>query len=96
LLDDLRDWIDVASDLSYKEQRQATRGLGEHIKRLADVGLFVGTRNRHMLLTGGNSAEPSSWRGFDIEFQPVTDAQLADAEGAPLVTLADAMTGLKP
>ena len=95
LLDDLRDWMDVASELSYKEGRQAAKTLGEHVKRLADVGLFVGTRDRHMLLTGGISAEPSSWRGFDIEFQPVTDAQLADADGAPLVTLADAMTRLK-
>ena len=87
--------MDVASELSYKEGRQAAKALGEHVKRLADVGLFVGTRDRHMLLTGGISAEPSSWRGFDIEFQPVTDAQLADAEGTPLVTVADAMTGLK-
>jgi hypothetical protein len=94
LLDGLSDWLDVASELSYKESRQAAKTLGEHIKRLAEAGLFVGTRDRHMLLAGG-SAQPSSWRGFEIEFQPVTEAQLVNTEGTPLVTLADVMTGLK-
>jgi hypothetical protein len=94
LLDELSDWIDVASELSYKEGRQAARKLGEHIKRLGEVGLFVGIRDRHMLLTGGVSAEASSWRSFEIEFQPVTDAQFADAEGKPLVSLADAFSRL--
>jgi hypothetical protein len=94
LLDELRDWIDVASELSYREGRQAARTLGEHIKRLGEVGLFVGIRDRHMLLTGGVSAESSSWRRFEIEFHPVTDAQFADAEGKPLVSLADAFSRL--
>jgi hypothetical protein len=85
LLDELRDWLDAASELSYKEQRQAARELGEHIKRLASLGLFVGTMNRHMLLTGGTLGEPTSWRGFDIEFQPITETLLANADGTPLL-----------
>jgi hypothetical protein len=92
LLDDLRDWIDVADALTYRDGRAAARALTDHTKRLAEVGLFVGIRDRHMLLTGGISAEPSSWRGFDIEFQPVTDAQFADAEGKPIVSVADAFS----
>ena len=85
LLDLLRDWLDVIDELSFKEQRQVARGLGEHITRLAELGLFVGTRPRHLLLTGGVSAEPSQWRSFDIDFQPVAEAQLANADGTPLV-----------
>jgi hypothetical protein len=57
--------------------------------KLAEVGVFIGTRERHMLLVGGVSGE-SSWRGFEIEFQPVKSAQLADAEGKSLVSVADA------
>jgi hypothetical protein len=94
LLDALRDCIDIASELSYREQRQAARTLGEHIQELGEVGLFVGTRDRHMLLVGGVSAEPCAWRGFEIEFQPGKDAQLADAEGKPIVSLADAFRRL--
>src|ERR1019366_4166313 len=85
LLDLLRDWLDVASELSSKEQREASRGLTEHINRLAEIGLFVGTRARYLLLTGGASAEPSQWRSFDIEFQPVTEAKLRNANGTPLM-----------
>jgi hypothetical protein len=85
LLDLLRDWLDVAAELSYKEQREASRGLTEHINRLTEVGLLVGTRTRHLLLTGGVSAEPSQWRSFDIDFQSVTEAQLRNADGTPLV-----------
>lgn len=85
LLDLLRDWLDVAAELSYKEQRDVSRGLTEHINRLTEVGLLVGTRTRHLLLTGGVSAEPSQWRSFDIDFQPVTEAQLRNADGTPLV-----------
>ena len=87
LLDELQDWMDIAGELSYKEKRQAAKTLGEHLKRLSNVGLFVGIRDRHMLLTGGVSGEPSSWRGFDIEFQPVDAAQLADADGIPISDL---------
>lgn len=83
LLDDLRDWMDIAGELSFKEGRQAIRTLGEHIKELASLSLFVGTRTRHLLLTGGVSAEPSSWRAFDIQIQTITEAQLADADGTP-------------
>jgi hypothetical protein len=88
LLDELRDWIDVAHELSCSEQRRVIRELGDHLKGLAEVELFVGTRDRHMLLTGGITGGPSSWRGFDIEFQPAQDAQLADAEGKPIVSVA--------
>jgi hypothetical protein len=84
LLDELRDWLDVASELSYKEKRQAVKVLDEHMKRLGDVGLFVGIRDRHMLLTGGVSDDPFSWRGFDVEFQPVAEAQLVDPDGKPV------------
>jgi hypothetical protein len=84
LLDELHDWLNVASEMSHKEQRQAVRSLGEHIKRLAGLGLFVGTRTRHMLLTGG-PAEPSPWSSFDIQVQRIREAQLADADGTPLV-----------
>jgi hypothetical protein len=85
LLDLLREWLDVAAELSYAEQRQAGRELTEHINRLAELGLLVGTRTRDLLLTGGVSAEPSQWRSFDIEFQPVTEARLRNADGTPLV-----------
>jgi hypothetical protein len=81
----LRDWLDVASELSYKEKRQAGRELAEHVKRVASLGLFIGTRDRYMLLTGGASDDaPFSWRGFDLDFQRITEAQLADEDGTPL------------
>jgi hypothetical protein len=86
LLDELRDWLDVASELSYKDQRHAVRELSDHIERLTDLGLLVGTSIRHLLLIGG-PAEPSPWRSFDIEFQPVTEAKLATADGTPFVNL---------
>lgn len=85
LLDLLRDWLDVAAELSFKEQRQASRGLTEHINRLTELGLVVATRPRYLLLAGGGSAEPSRWRSFDIEFQPVSQAELRNADGTPLV-----------
>jgi hypothetical protein len=84
LLDELRDWLDVADELSYKEKREAAESLGERLKQLIDVGLFVGVRDRDMLLTGGGSNDPTPWRGFDIEFQPVEEAQLTDADGKPI------------
>jgi hypothetical protein len=85
LLDLLRDWLDVATDLSYKEQRRASKELTDHINRLAGLGLFVGTRARYLLLTGGASPETSQWRSFDIEFQPVSEARLGNADGTPLM-----------
>jgi hypothetical protein len=90
----LRDWIDVVGELSYKEQRRFMRDLGDHLMHLADVGLFVGTRDRHMLMVGGVSSEASSWRGIEIEFQPVEGAQFADAEGKPIVSVEDAFSRL--
>jgi HNH endonuclease len=86
LMDDLKDWIDVASELSYREGLQAATALGEHIKELASLSLFVGTRTRHLLLTGGVSAEPSSWRAFDIQIQTITEAQLANVDGTPFAS----------
>jgi hypothetical protein len=85
LLDELGDWLHVANEMSHKQQRQAARGLGEHITQLADLGLVVGTCVRHMLLTGGISAAPSPWPCFDIEVQRIKEAQLANADGTPLV-----------
>jgi hypothetical protein len=83
LLDELRDWLDVASEMSYAEGRSAAKEVGERIKELAGLGLFVGVRQRHLLLAGGVSAEPSRWRSFDIQFQRITEAELADADGTP-------------
>jgi hypothetical protein len=88
LLDELRDWLDVANELSYREGRSAARELSRHIKRLAQLGLYVGTRTRYLLLTGGTSTETSSWRSFDIEFQPATEGQFVDADGRPLTEVA--------
>jgi hypothetical protein len=73
---------------------KAAKSLTEHTERLAEVGLFVGTRDRHMLMVGGVSAEPSSWRGFDIELQPVEHSQLADADGKPITDLTDGLSRL--
>jgi hypothetical protein len=81
-LDDLRDWNDVAGD-SYKTSREAARAIGEHVKRLAKAGLFVGARKRHCLLAGGVQ-EPSSWVVVDIEIQRIREAELVDADGKPI------------
>jgi hypothetical protein len=51
---------------------------------LAELELFIGTRDRYMLLTGGVSDDPSRWRGFEIQFQTLREAQLANADGTPL------------
>ena len=83
VLDELRDWLDVASEMSHTEGRLAAKELGERIKELANLGLFVGVRQRHLLLTGGVSAESTHWRSFDIEFQRADEAQLANADGTP-------------
>jgi hypothetical protein len=80
LLDELRDWMDIADELSFAEKRRAGKGLEEHILRLASVGLLVGTRERYLLLTGGVSGDPSSWRSVDIEFHPADKARLGDGK----------------
>lgn len=86
-LDDLRDWIDICSDVdSFTAKRDAARALGEHIKELAEAGFFVGARERFMLLTGGIDEQPWPWRVLDIEVQPVADAQVVDGDGTPLDT----------
>lgn len=94
LLDELLDWADVVGELPYKEQRRFMRELDDHLTLLAHLGLFVGTRDRHMLMLGGVSSEASSWRGVEIEFQPVEGAQFADAEGKPIVSVEDAFSRL--
>jgi HNH endonuclease len=84
-LDDLRDWNDCVGDQeSYKAKRDASRGLDEHIKRLAEAGFVVGARKRFCLLTGGVQQEPSPWRVIDIEIQPAALAQIVGADGKPL------------
>jgi hypothetical protein len=80
LLDELRDWMDAADDLSYQDKRHAGKRLEEHILRLAGVGLLVATRQRHLLLTGGVSGDSSPWRIVDIEFQPADKARLGDGK----------------
>jgi hypothetical protein len=82
--DNLRDWMDIASDAdSFTVGRDAARSLGEQIKGLAQAGLFVGARERFLLLTGGISKDPSSWRSIDIELHPMSKAQIVDLEEKP-------------
>jgi hypothetical protein len=62
-LDDVRDWNDcVGGQESYQAKRDAARGLGEHMKLLAEAGFLVGARERFCLLTGGVQQELSPWR----------------------------------
>lgn len=83
--DDLRDWIDVSSDLdTFRARRDAAKALSEHMKALGRAGLFVGARERFLLVTGGISAEPSTWRAVDVEIQPMGLAQIVDANGNPI------------
>jgi hypothetical protein len=82
LLDELSDWLDVAKELSYAEGRKAAKALGERVSELARLGIFTGVRPRNLLVAGGPE-EPTRWRAFEVEFQRVTDAQLADANGTP-------------
>ncbi len=84
-LDDVRDWNDcVGGQESYQAKRDAARGLGEHIKLLAEAGFLVGARERFCLLTGDVQQEPSPWRVIDIEIQPASLAQVVGADGKPL------------
>jgi len=81
-LDDLRDWIDVASmNDSYQAGRDAAKHLANHVKALNEASLLIGVRERHCLLAGGPQ-EPSPWRVLDIEIQPLSIAQVVDSEGA--------------
>jgi HNH endonuclease len=80
LLDELRDWMDIADELSFREKRRVGKDLGEHVLRLASVGLLVGTRERYLLLTGGVSGYSSSWRTIDIAFFPVNEARAGDGK----------------
>lgn len=81
-LDELSDWLDVAKELSYTEGRKAAKALGERISELAELGIFTGVRARNLLLAGGPE-EPTRWRAFEVQFQRVSDAQLADENGKP-------------
>lgn len=94
-LDDVRDWNDcVGGQESYRAKRDASRGLGEHIKLLAEAGFFAGARERFCLLTGGVQQEPSPWRVIDIEIQPAALAQVVGGDGKPLDLSQDAEKGL--
>jgi hypothetical protein len=73
---------DVATEMSYSEGRSAAKELGERLKELVGLGLFVGVRQRHLMLAGGAS-EPTRWRSFDIQFQRVTEADLAHENRTP-------------
>ena len=91
LFDNVRDWIDISGDLSFGEKRNASRSLNGNIEELAEAGFVVGVRERFLLLTGGVSQEPSSWRAVEIEVQPFSAMQLIDADGKP-VDLAQVMS----
>lgn len=85
LFDDLRDWMDVCSDIdSFQAKRDAAKAFDGYFKELAQAGFFVGARERFMLLIGGGSSDSSSWRTIDIEIQPVSHAQVVRADGKPL------------
>jgi len=90
-LDDLRDWMDVGLDDSYQSGRDAAKHLDEQIKEVNQAGLFIGARRRHCLMTGGVQA-PSNWLVFDIEFQPIRDAELFDESGQKVWPADDAPT----
>jgi hypothetical protein len=83
LLDYLRDWLDVASEMSYTEAHGAAKEVGEHIRELLGLGIVIGVRRRHLLLAGGVDAEPSSWRSFDIQFNRVSEVQRTNKDGTP-------------
>jgi hypothetical protein len=55
LLDELRDWLDVANELSCAEGRKAPKALGERISELVRLGIFTGVRPR-------TSCWPVGWR----------------------------------
>lgn len=82
--DNLRDWNDISGDLdSYRAKRDACRSIDGNIEELAKAGFIVGARERFLLLTGGVSQEPSSWRAVEIEVQPFSAMQLRDADDKP-------------
>jgi len=81
LLDYLRDWLDVASEMSHTEARKAAKDAGGRIRELLSLGIVTGVRPRYLLLAGGVDAEPSPWRSFDIQFYRVSEAQRANEDG---------------
>ena len=84
LFDNMQDWNDISSDLSFREKRNASRSLNENILELAAAGFIIGAREKHLLLTGGVSRQPQQWRVVEIEIQPFNLMQLADADGKPV------------
>jgi len=91
-LDNLRDWMDVTTfEDSYQTGRNAAKHLDEQIKELNQAGLFIGARRRHCLLAGGVQA-PSPWLVFDVEFQPIRDADLVDESGQRVWPVDEART----
>jgi hypothetical protein len=83
LQDYLGDLLNVASEMSNTEGRELARELSGRIGHLLELGIVIGVRQHYQLLTGGIDAEPSSWRSFDIMFDLVSEAELADAAGKP-------------
>jgi hypothetical protein len=83
LLDYLRDWLDVASEMSHADAHEAAKEAGEHIRELLGLGIVTGVRPRYLLLADGVDAEPSPWRSFDIQFHRVSEAQRANEDGTP-------------
>lgn len=80
-LDNVRDWMDVSTfDDSFRVGRDAAKHLNAQIRGINEAGLFVGARKRHCLITSGVQA-PSPWVVFDIEFQPIREAELVDESG---------------
>jgi hypothetical protein len=80
----LGDWLDVeALNGGFQVGRDAAKHLNGLVEDLTKVGLLIGVRKRHCLLTGGVGV-PSQWAVLDIEFQPLADAQLVDKDGRPL------------
>jgi hypothetical protein len=86
LLDYLRDWLNVASEMSYTQAHAAAKEAGEHIRELLGLGIVIGVRPRYLLLAGGVDTEPSPWRAFDVQFNRVSEVQRANKDGTPYET----------
>ena len=84
--DNIQDWGDVSSGLSFSEKRHACRCLNENIEDLAKAGFVVAVRERRLLLTGGVSRQPQPWRAVEIEVLPFSLFMqlVVDADGKPV------------
>lgn len=67
----------------YQVGRDAAKNLNEQIKAIIETSMPIGVRKRHCLLTGG-VGEPSPWTVHDMEFQPLSIAEIADKDGTPI------------